>query len=62
MSMYTSTKTDTNQQLVNKYLQEGGVIMTAPKSKVEIKTFLNRSNRGAKSRTLRLQGYAKGNG
>lgn len=62
MSMYTSTKNDTNQQLVDKYLQGGGVILTAPQSKAEIKTFLNRSNRGAKSRTLRSQGYAKGNG
>ena len=47
-------------KLVLDYMIQGRRIRILPMNpKVKPKTFLNRSNRGAKDRTLRWQGYAK---
>jgi hypothetical protein len=46
-------------KLVEEFLSREGQIAKLEPSKAKVKTFLNHSYRGTKSRTLRSQGYAK---
>lgn len=59
MSMFTSPKRNPMAKLVQEFLMQDGQIIRAEPSKAKVKTFLNHSYRGTKSKNLRSQGYAK---
>lgn len=59
MSMFSAPKPNPMAKLVEEFLSREGQIAKLEPSKAKVKTFLNHSYRGTKSRTLRSQGYAK---